>query len=141
VGKFFGLADGRSAKRLYDSVDAIKDPLPEVSNHTLDIMRKNKFWNAAQAFKNAQQLQQDAPKWKIVINELRLEQVKETKPNTTLEELEDLDARTYAKLIDWAVPERRSTTKVLTQGRIQGQQEPRNVITCAAAVQVLDKHV
>jgi hypothetical protein len=133
VSRFFGLNDGRSAQRLFDQSQQKQDPLPTFSNAILNIERKLAFLQKAEEFR-ASQLQQDAKDWIKVIDSMRLEQIQESKPNTVLEDLSKLDMRTYKKLIDWALPEKQSTTKILTNGRIQGQQEPRNAISCAAAV-------
>jgi hypothetical protein len=133
VARFFSLNDGRTAQRLFDKTEPEKDPLPSVSNHILNIERKKQFKEKAEEYRS-QQLQQAEPEWTKVINQLRLEQLQESKPNTVLDDLKKLDGRTYKKIIDWALPDKSSTTKVLGNGRIQGQQEPRNQITCAAAV-------
>ena len=136
IAAHFGLASGQAAHRMYDSFEEKKivDPCPSVKNHILNIKYKNIFWEEGQKKRGGVQLQNTVPEWKVVINLLRLDQAKETRPNTVLDDLPKLDDRTYNKLIDWACPEARHTTKVLTAGRIQGQDEPRNAITCAACV-------
>ena len=143
VATSFKLNSGKAALAVYDRyasvVDSMKpenrDPAPHI--YALDLKRKNKLLLHAKEGEGGRVRQLKEEQWDEYIDLLRLEQYKENEnaPNANLDTIGKLCEQTYTKLKDWAVPHRKSTSKSLTDGRVEAQNEPRNAIAFAAVVQ------
>jgi hypothetical protein len=85
--------------------------------------------------KGAVQEQRSEKVWIKKIDEIRLRQLQVSHPNSDLDDIKPLDSRTYAFILDAVLPEKKSTTKQLGQGRIDAQKVPHNAISCCALVE------
>jgi hypothetical protein len=102
---------------------------------TLDEPRQQELIATVASYKGAIQKQKTERKWKDIIDQLRLKQLQETQPNSDQDDVKQLCPATYKKIIDAVLPDKKSTTKQLTQGRIDAQTIPHNAISCCALVE------
>ena len=143
VATAFKLNSGKAAVAVYKRYDSVvesmklenRDPAPHI--HALDLKRKRALLLHAQEGEGGRVLHLQEEQWDDYIDQLRLEQYKEEEnaPNANLDTIGKLCEQTYTKIKDWAVPHRKSTSKHLTDGRVDGQNEPRNAIAFATVVQ------
>jgi hypothetical protein len=138
VAEFFHLS-ANAPRRMYDrhvkSFTLESDPLPHIRNSTMSLQSKQKLVEEVAKFQGAKQEQRAKPKWIETINDLRLESLLVDQPNASIDDIQMLDARTYAAIMDALLPEECSTTKMLGAGRIDAQQVPYNAISCCAVIE------
>ncbi len=140
VADHFGLSKN-APKRMFDrhsvaiEISGSHDPLPTLRQSTLDETRRQELIAEVAKYKGAVQEQRVESKWKNFVDELRLKQLQESHPNSCQDDIKKLDHRTYEKILAAVVPESKSTTKQLGQGRIDAQRIPHNAISCCALVE------
>ena len=139
VSDHFGLSKNAPRRKYDRHVASIQcqedDPLPLTRESTLNINSKRLLMEEVAKYAGPFQEQKSESKWIEFIDELRLQQLQESAPNTGAEDIKKLDDRTYHGILDLVLPERRSTTKMLGDGRIDAQQVPHNAISCCALVE------
>ncbi len=140
VSTFFGLSK-MAPRRMFDRHSAVianmgkHDPLGSIRSSTLGETQKQDLIAAIAPYRGAVQEQRVEEKWIEIIDELRLKQLQQTQENTVQDDVKKLDGRTYAAILDAVLPERKSTSKQLGQGRIDAQAIPHNAISCCAMVE------